>query len=169
MLIMPEPAQRVVLGHGLALLGKVQALWEKFHVLLALFSAPRLQLPPLLLPDPSHMGRYGSGLFFQVLPVQVGDTAGHQDTGHPSLPPGRSVPEPWGTVWATPSHHPGEADPLGAGTDVKSPLQNPKSRRCKTGGGNAKGSPGLSDGKLLHVHPSILPFIQLLMGLSSAR
>lgn len=57
MLIMLEPAQRVVLGHGLALLGKVQALWENFHVLLASFSGPRLQLPPLLLPDPSHMGR----------------------------------------------------------------------------------------------------------------
>lgn len=83
MLITLEPTQRVVLGHGLALVGKVQALWEKFHVLLALPSGPRPQLPPLLLP--AVWTSDGSSLFFQGQPVWVGDTAGHQ--GHrPSLP-----------------------------------------------------------------------------------
>lgn len=102
--------------------------------------------------------------------MQVGDTAGHQ--GHqPSLP--ATGQECARALWHSLGHpkpSPGRGRSAGSRNRCKIPVAKPQGPRgAKREEETPKGSLGLSDGNSLHVHPRILPFIQLLMGLSRAR
>lgn len=118
------------------------------------------EIPPQLLPYGQAMR---GSLFCQA--YEMPQDTGH--SGHPFLPPGRSVPEPCGTASAIPSHH-WQRQICRRQKQMLLLLKYPRPRAAK-GGGNATGSLALSDRNRLHVHPGIFSFIQLLIGWSGAR